>query len=666
MADIDDPERLEALRATGLLDSDPDPSFDRFTVLGSRLLDAPVSLVSLVEGDRQFFKSARGLPEDTRETSLSLSFCKHVVEEEGLLSVEDARKDPRFEDHPGIDALGVVAYLGYPLSTPGGQVLGSFCVIDSEPRSWSEEDRDSVRKLAEAVMTEVALRRALVQAAEREEVIRRSEEHYRRLLRTAPNGIFALDEEGRFVELNRVGEGLLGRPADDVMGMAFQEVVDPRDRAEAEAAFQKLMGGAEETVELELAVLRPSGERRRVHLTASPIEDGFRGVHGVARDVTERREEEEHHRRTERLASLGTLISGVAHELNNPLAAIRGFSQLLLDDVRDEEEREMLETIAREADRSSQIVKELRLLARTVRSEPSEAVDVNDILRHVVRVRSQECEDRDIRVKMDLAESLPPVPGVQARLEQVVMNLFVNAEQALAEVEHARNLIVRSRRGAGVVSISVYDNGPGIPPEELDRIFDPFYSTKDEQGTGLGLSLVHKIVTEHEGRIDVESEEGDGVLFTVQLPAVLDESEEDTASPAPGSDIQTSLRILVVEDEDPIRRVLDVMLSRMGHEVRQARDGEEALQIVRDAAQPFDLILSDLRMPGMGGAELRERVIDMDGEYADRVAFVSGDVNAPEALKIIEASEAVFLEKPFEQRDLEELVGRVVERSNGG
>ncbi|MDX1647830.1 MAG: PAS domain S-box protein [Longimicrobiales bacterium] len=665
MAEIDDPERIDALKATGLLDSDPDPTFDRFTVLGSRLLDAPVSLVSLVDDDRQFLKSARGLPDDVRETSLPVSFCKHVVTQEAPVVVGDAREDPRFADHPGITALDVVAYLGYPLSTPDGPVLGSFCVIDSEPRSWTEEDVDSVQKLAEAVMTEIELRRALGEVVEREEALRRSEEHYRRLLRTAPNGIFALDEEGRFVELNREGETLLGRPADDVMGMHFQEVLDPRDRGVAESAFDQLIRREQEMVELELAVVHPSGERRLLHLSASPIEDGFRGFQGVARDITERREQEKHHRRTERLASLGTLISGVAHELNNPLAAIRGFSQILLEDVRDADEREMLETIAREADRSSQIVKELRLLARTVRSEPSEAVDVNDIVRHVLKVRSTECEEHDIQVKIDLAESLPPVRGVRARLEQVVMNLVVNAEQALTGIDRERNLIVRTRRGAGDVSISIFDNGPGIPPEELDRIFDPFFSTKEEQGTGLGLSLVHKIVTEHDGRIDVESEPDDGVLFTVHLPAAQDASPVDEPSAAPASADRRPLRVLVVEDEAPIRRVLDAMLTRMGHRVSQARDGEEALRILEETAEPYDLILSDLRMPGMSGGELRERVLEMDPAYTDRVAFVSGDVNAPEALRIIESSAAPFIEKPFEQRDLEELVEWVVDRSNG-
>ena len=204
------------------------------------------------------------------------------------------------------------------------------------------------------------------------------------------------------------------------------------------------------------------------------------------------------------------------------------------------------------------------------------------------------------------------------------------------------------------------------PAHELDRVFDPFFSTKEEEGTGLGLSLVHKIVEEHEGRIDVESEEGDGALFTIHLPRAGDDAPDPSLPPSASDEVDRRLRILVVEDEAPIRRVLRLMLTRLGHDVAVASDGKEALTRVEEAIEPFDLVLSDLRMPGMGGVELRERLLELDGSYDDRIVFVSGDVNAPEVARIVEESEVPFIEKPFEQEELADLTKSFARRSPAG
>ncbi|HEV2146450.1 MAG TPA: ATP-binding protein [Longimicrobiaceae bacterium] len=225
--------------------------------------------------------------------------------------------------------------------------------------------------------------------------------------------------------------------------------------------------------------------------------------------------------RAERLASLGALVSGAAHELNNPLAAIKSFAQLLLLDERPAEDREALEAIEREAARAASIVADLRLAVRqTERSAGARTpVQLNEVVRQVLALRGYALQTHGVEVRDDLAGDLPLVLAVRGELEQVVLNLVLNAEHALAGHPGERRLEVRTRPGALGVSLHVVDSGPGIPEDHLERIFDPSWTTPEPgKGTGLGLGPVHGIVAEHGGTIRVHSEPGRGAAFTVELP----------------------------------------------------------------------------------------------------------------------------------------------------
>ncbi|MDP9348144.1 MAG: PAS domain S-box protein, partial [Gemmatimonadota bacterium] len=222
----------------------------------------------------------------------------------------------------------------------------------------------------------------------------------------------------------------------------------------------------------------------------------------ICRDITKDLAREQQLRRAERLASVGTLIGGVAHELNNPLHAILSFAELLLMEERNSDDREGLEIIKREADRAAKVVSDLGLLARDTQGEAGEraAVDLNDIVRHVLKVRRYGLTTGNVEIQEDLAGDLPPVLAERSAIEQVVLNLVANAEQAMAGQKELRRLVLRTRRTPAGASVHVIDSGPGIPPHHLERIFDPFFTTKSPgEGTGLGLSLAHSIVTEHGG-----------------------------------------------------------------------------------------------------------------------------------------------------------------------
>ena len=532
-------------------------------------------------------------------------------------------------------------------------------------RAWSVAEQEALQAAASTLGG--AIRRERAEAG-----VRAGERHYRRLVQTAPSTVYAVDNENRITELNRAGEELLGRPAEQVLGRPFEELFAPEDLPPAEAAYRTVAEGEVETLEVELRIQRPSGEKRDIHLAATPIREGetITGIHGIARDITEERAQDEQLRRAERLASLGTLVGGVAHELNNPLTSIRGLVQLLMDDTRSEDEMEMLRTVAREAERSSQIVNNLRRLTRHSYkiADSAHRVDLNDVVRHVLTVRKYALGTHNIDVSLDLAEGLPPVTGDRGPFEQVLLNLVVNAEQALETVDRERRIIVRTKAALRGVTLSIYDNGPGIPAAHLDRLFDPFWTTKDpDEGTGLGLSLVHSIVAEHGGEIDVQSEVGRGALFLVHLPAAGPRRTEPPSTPSatPPSEptSRRSLRILVVDDESGIRQVLDRLLNREGHHVELAADGGEALERVAAADDPFHLVLSDLRMPGIGGEELLTRLREQAPEYAGRIVFMTGDVRAREVGRIMHETRIPMVRKPFDISEILELV-RSYERAS--
>jgi CheY-like chemotaxis protein len=352
--------------------------------------------------------------------------------------------------------------------------------------------------------------------------------------------------------------------------------------------------------------------------------------------------------------------------LNNPLQAIRGFADLLAESARSEEDREALDTIAREARRAARIVSELRLVVRNSQEEtgPREAVDLNDVVRHVLRTRAYSLSSANIEVRLDLAGTLPLLSGDASKLEQVALNLVVNAAQALADVPGARRMIVRTRRTRAGCSLAVYDNGPGIDPGHMPRLFDPFWTTKPAgKGTGLGLSVVHQIVTEHGGTVHVDSEPGRGTNFLIDLPLGVDPATPvaapDGAPPVVADPVLRPLRILIVDDEEPLRRMLIRLGTRRGHAVDGAQEGGEALDLIRGAESaglPYDLILSDLHMPGMSGRLFTEQLLEHDADYESRLVLLTGAVDTSDIAWVREHTSVPILNKPFSLEDINRII----------
>ncbi|MBR9989868.1 MAG: PAS domain S-box protein, partial [Gemmatimonadetes bacterium] len=680
---LNDPGRLAALRRLGL-DNGDTTAFDRLARLAAEYLQVPQAMVSIVEDERQVFaglavSGQSDPPYAARDAPIRYSYCQYVVDRGQPLIVSDARQDPMLCTHPALLELGAVCYIGVPIALPDGHVLGSFCAVDTEPRQWTDAQVAFLTDLTASVVTEIELRHELDQRAELEARHAAAEAHYRRLATGIPQGVYVLNAEGRFTEVNESAERILERSADELIGQTLGLVISERNERPVGQIFHEVISGKSDDVEFETWITRPSGEDRLLLVTASAIDGDGRitGLHGIARDITDERaaeaavreselrlrqildalpigavlaeppgrlvwhnpaadriwgglqpaspeayehyrgyesetgreiepkewplarallgevvegvlldidtfdgrrcttlnsavplhsetgeitaaiaimedvtdarahdaeqrllaaaleglsegiclvtpegviiyanetfttvlgidpdrvpgvrfadfadspeveaeqqdhlrlamengrwsgrvrrprlsdgveipidlvlgrvehdgdtrllfgiaqdatveiEREQHLRRAERLASVGTMIGGVAHELNNPLQAILNYAQLLLLDERSPEDRDALGTMEREAQRMAKIVADLKQIARSTQevSDTSASADLNDVVRHVMTVQEYSLRTSNIEVRLDLGTDLPPILVDRGQLEQVLVNL---------------------------------------------------------------------------------------------------------------------------------------------------------------------------------------------------------------------------------------------------
>jgi two-component system NtrC family sensor kinase len=368
----------------------------------------------------------------------------------------------------------------------------------------------------------------------------------------------------------------------------------------------------------------------------------------LIRDATEEKQLQQQLIQSEKMAAIGQLVSGVAHELNNPLASISAFAQLLLADrAISSEQRHSADVIASEAKRAARIVHNLLTFARQHKAEKIFA-DVNKVIEDTLELRAYELNVRGIKLVRDMDRAAPETMVDVYQLQQVFLNLLTNAVQAMADVERAQHrLVVRTRTHADTIRIEVEDSGPGIPPESLERIFNPFYTTKPTgSGTGLGLSISLGIVGEHGGRIWAENVDGGGSRFCVELPRAAAAPDKAPEAPKPAAAPLPGLRILVADDEAPIRLALDRFLSAEGHQVCHVASGSDALD--RANKETFDVILLDMRMPDVSGQQIFERWARERPDLTGRVIFITGDIVSADLQRFLTDTGRPFLAKPFD------------------
>ena len=521
--------------------------------------------------------------------------------------------------------------LGAPLAA-ASHTMGMIGIWGKHRAPFAED--------AEAVLAAVAAQASLaLQNAQLVTLLSTGKRDWEQMVDAIGPGICIVDPRGSVRRANRSFARLVGAPVTALAGRPWLVLLPP--------AWAEPVGKA---------LAAPGGEGSEIRTDKRIYTVNAHGIQGdepgtvvlLIVDTTETRRLQEQLIQSEKLSAIGQLIAGVAHELNNPLASVLGFADFLTEaaDVPGNL-REPLRVIQEEAQRAAGIVKNLLTFARR-QDQERRRLAIGPILERTLALLKNQLIGLKVEPLLVVEPHLPEVEGNANQLQQVLVNIVNNGAQAIATTGRAGTVVVRARPWLDGIAIDIVDNGPGIPEEQQGRVFEPFFTTKAEgEGTGLGLSICQGIVKEHGGKLTLKSTPGHGATFTIELPPAR-EPEELEALPAPTT--VGSGRVLVVDDEPQIIHFMRATLEAWGHTVETAADGQEALG--RALTEPFDLIITDVRMPRLGGRELFERLKREAPEVAARVVFATGDTVRDDTLAFLAASGRPCLHKPFKLAEL--------------
>ena len=638
------------------LELDPTRVLERFVDAASDIAQADGAAIGLL-GEEGTIRVpiARGAVVDMAGTQLAAdgSAMGRVVRTGAHWAVTDAATSTAPEctticaiAHAEIHSVAVL-----PISRRGERI-GAVALVRQTVNPFSEASLARVNAMTD--LLNVAL-----ENAELVETLRRAEWRFRTLFRSAPDAVFTVLQSGRIREANDAASDIIGIDPLRMVGRRLSELVVEEDRDRLDEALSATF--AARSARLEVTFRREPGEAAHlVSLAASLLPEADPpSVLVVARDVTAEREMRLRLMESDRLAAVGELVAGVAHEVNNPLSSISAYAQLLLRDAAIQGvQREQIEVIRSETTRASHVVKDLLAFAR--RSEPRhEPLDLNLVVARTLRMRAFQLSSHRVTVHQSLDDSLPAVIGDARQLQQVCLNLITNATQSMAE-SGGGVLTITTRSVHDHVVLEVTDTGNGIPPEARARIFEPFFTTKKEgEGTGLGLSVSYGIVAAHQGKIEIAATSADGTTFRVSLPAGDATLAEGTPLEAPPLVLRSALsgmRLLFVDDEPAIRSGMAAYARVRGFTVVTAESAETALDILADTS--VDAIVCDIRMPGMDGFAFHNWLRLKRPGLADRTVFITGDVVTASRRG---TTRQPILAKPFSFERLEASVAAVIQ-----
>jgi len=499
-----------------------------------------------------------------------------------------------------------------------------------------------------------------------EKTILESRELFRSFIDSASDGFSLWDKDLRLIENSRAARDRYGyTDKQALIGKRLADIVPFADAAKHIKLLRGVMRTGNPLLIEDAIVNTPQGAR---HLTIRAFKVGD-GLGLIGTDITERLANEQqlaeqalelaraNEKRLElerkaqinnRLVSIGEMAAGIAHEINNPLTPILGFADMLLEKDLPEDVKADLQIIRDSARQTADVTKRLLIFAR--QGKPLHTVcDINEVVASALQIRAYHLKTNNIKVIPELAPKIPPTMADNSQLQQVVLNLIMNAEYSMARGHKGGNLLVKTETGGDIIRLTVKDDGPGISKEHMERLFEPFFTTKPlGEGTGLGLSVCHGIIAEHKGRIYAESEAGKGAAFIVELPIIKPEGKEAeevrlSESTAPES---TKARILVVDDELSIIQVLKRVLTGEGYEVENTAKASEAQTLIKERA--YDLILLDIKLPDMSGIELYKHLKKADKSTTRRIIFITGDVMGADTMDFFSRSGAPYITKPFD------------------
>ncbi len=503
-----------------------------------------------------------------------------------------------------------------------------------------------------------------------EEALKQSEEKYHTLIDNIQDGVFII-QDGKIQFANEASARMAGYTVGEVLGKEFREFVAPEDLEMVAERNQRRHAGEDVPREYEFRALHKDG-KTRVLLNMNVGLITYRGrvaSMGTVKDITEKKKLESQLLRSQRMESVGTLASGIAHDMNNVLTPIMLSQELLREKLTDEESQRLLNTIERSTQRGANLMKQVMSFSKGVEGERN-ALQVAHIVSEIREI-AKETFPRSIKIRTDIPKDLWTISGDATQLHQVIMNLCVNARDAMSNGGilsiSAENLFIdedyahintEAKIGPYIV-ITVSDTGTGIPPEVMDRIFEPFFTTKEHgKGTGLGLSTALGIVKSHGGFITIYSEVGKGTVFKVYLPAITTpetQKAEEKQLELPAGHGES---ILVVDDEDQIREITKKTLETHGYRVITANDGKEAIALYLQHRELIKVVLMDMIMPIMDGSTSIRELHKINPEL--KIIAVSGLIEKDKLAKVYEAHKYAFLMKPYTTEKLLNTIYNVI------
>jgi two-component system cell cycle sensor histidine kinase/response regulator CckA len=562
---------------------------------------------------------------------------------------------------------GIRSLIGIPLISKN-EVIGILHLQSTKLDAYFDKDLRLAERVGDQIAGAIANAQLFNERKRAKEALRESDERYRTILESIDVGFFENDLAGNFTFVNDVSCRRLGHSREELIGMNNRQVTDEATAKKMYEFYSTLYRTGNPIKGLEMEVIRKDGTKIIYDISASLIRDSEgkpTGFRGISRDITERKQAEEERaalqeqlRQSQKMEAVGKLAGGIAHDFNNLLTVITGYSDLILrgldpnDPIKGD-----IEEIKMSAEKAASLTQQLLAFSRKQVLQPK----VLDLNAHVSSMDKmlRRMIGEDIELVTLLAKDLGRIKADPGQIEQVILNLAINAKYAMPNggkltIETANMILDEnySHSRIGVtpghyVMLSVSDNGVGMTPEIKDRIFEPFFTTKEKgKGTGLGLSTVYGIIQQSGGNIWVYSEPGVGTTFKIYLPMI----EEGTESLRPTSVLTKSIQgfetILLVEDEEMVRKLARTVLQKNGYTVLEASNGEEALRMVQEQnGDPIHLVVTDVVMPGMSGRQLAERLVSLWPEM--KVLYMSGYTDDAIVHHGVLTAGIAYIQKPF-------------------
>jgi len=563
------------------------------------------------------------------------------------------------------------------------RVIGALHFRSVKSKAYSDKDLELAASIGNQIAGAIANAQLFIEQKRTEEALRKSEEKYRTILETIEEGYFEVDLAGNFTFANDRESSFLGYPKEELIGMNNRQYTDQETSKKLYQVFSRIYTTGEPTKKLDMEVIKKDGTKGVIEIWVYLIRNSAgqpTGFRGIARDITERKRAEEkmatlqeQFRQSQKMEAIGQLAGGVAHDFNNLLTVISGYSDLILggsDQANDL--RESIQEIKRSSEKAASLTRQLLAFSRKQVLQPK-ILKLNTLVTNIDKMlRRLIGENIDLATLLD--QDLGQVKADPGQIEQVILNLAVNARDAIGSngkitIETANAELDEEYAHSHVdvtpgryVMLSVSDTGCGMSQEIRERIFEPFFTTKEkDKGTGLGLSTVYGIVKQSGGSIWVYSEPEKGTTFKIYLPRIEEEDDSIGVKEAFSKSAQGSETILVVEDEEIVRKVACTILQRSGYHILQAANGEEALRLAPGQnGKPIHLMVTDVVMPGMSGPELAKHFASLYPGI--RVLFMSGYTNNAIIHHEILKHGMPYLQKPFTSEALAWKVREVLDK----